>query len=94
MNQPLRKQLARMDQDRMRLYREALDFYQGLQWTGRSRLHERRLTMNYAKAVVEKTTSYLMSEVSFIVEPRGGHLALSRSWPRVAAKFPKENPPC
>src|SRR5205085_1278406 len=64
-------QIARMDQDRMRRYREALDFYQGLQWPGHARPHERRLTMNYAKAIVEKTTSYLMSEVSLTVEPSG-----------------------
>ena len=92
MNQPLPKQLARMDQDRMRRYREALDFYQGLQWPGRARPHERRLTMNYAKAVVEKTTSYLMSEVSFTVEPPSGHLALSRSPGAGSLSSPRPRP--
>lgn len=68
MDQPLPRLLARKDLDRMRRYREHLDFYAGSQWPA-SRGRERRLTFNYAKTVVEKTTSYLMSEVHFTVEP-------------------------
>ncbi|MBI2885730.1 MAG: phage portal protein [Chloroflexi bacterium] len=61
--------LSRMDPERLRRYREYLDFYHGRQWPAPSRRKERRLVLNYAKVVVEKTTSYLMSEVSHAAEP-------------------------
>lgn len=61
--------LARRDTDRLRRYRELLDFYHGDQWTGRPRPGERRLTFNYAKTIVEKVSSYLMSGLSFAVDP-------------------------
>ena len=68
-NYTLPQQIARMDADRLRAYRENLDFYNGLQWSGRPRRGERRLTVNYARAFVEKVTSYLMSGVGFCVDP-------------------------
>ena len=61
--------LNRRDADRMRRYRELLDFYQGAQWQGRERLGEKRLTFNYARVVVDKMASYLMSGVKFVVDP-------------------------
>ncbi len=61
-------QLARKDQERLRGYRELLEFYQGRQWTGRERWGEKRLTFNYARSFIDKITSYLMSGVSFAVE--------------------------
>ena len=61
--------IARMDTDRLRSYRENLDFYNGTQWPGRARPGERRLTFNYAKAVVDKVASYLMTGLTTIVEP-------------------------
>ena len=66
---PLPQQLARLDVDRLRRYREHLDFYNGRQWQGPARRRERRLTFNYAKVIVEKTVSYLMSEVRVTAEP-------------------------
>jgi len=69
--QTLPQQIARMDSERLRAYRQNLDFYNGLQWPGRARRGERRLTVNYAKAFVEKVTSYLMSDLNFAVEPEG-----------------------
>ena len=66
---PLPQQLDRMDGERLRRYREHLDFYSGLQWPGAARRRERRLTFNYAKVVVEKTVSYLMSDVALTAEP-------------------------
>ncbi len=69
--QTIPQQIARMDSDRLRSYRENLDFYNGLQWPGKARRGERRLTVNYAKAFVEKVTSYLMSDLHFSVEPDG-----------------------
>ncbi len=66
---PLPQQLARMDLPRMRGYRENLEFYEGRQWLEpQRRRRERRLTFNYAKTVIEKTASYVMSGVSFVVD--------------------------
>lgn len=47
--------------ERRRRYREMLDFYRGRQRTGRE---EARLTLNYAAAVVDKLTAYLMNGLS------------------------------
>jgi hypothetical protein len=69
----LPRRLAQMDRDRLRRYRENLDFYNGLQWPASSRFRrDRRLTLNYARVAVDKVTSYLMSEVGFAVDPPAG----------------------
>jgi hypothetical protein len=68
-NPTLPQQVARMDLDRIKAYRENLDFYNGLQWQGHSRMRERRLTFNYAKVFVDKVTSYLMSGLDFAIDP-------------------------
>src|SRR4030042_673457 len=62
-------QLAKMDIDRMKKYQELLDFYNGRQWEGHERRCERRLVFNYARVFVEKITSYLMTGISFTVDP-------------------------
>ncbi len=64
-------QLNRLDIDRLRGYRERLDFYHGRQWEGRERLGEKRLTFNYTKVFIDKVTSYLMSGISFVVDAVG-----------------------
>ncbi len=70
---PLPQQLGRLDLGRFRSYRESLEFYQGRQWPAEGgRRRERRLTFNYAKAVIEKTASYTMSGVSFVVDAEDG----------------------
>ena len=61
-------QLTHRDIDRIRRYKELLDFYQGKHWEGRDRRGEKRLTFNYAKVFVDKITSYLMSGVNFAVD--------------------------
>ena len=61
-------QLNRLDVDRLRGYRELLDFYHGRQWEGRERWGEKRLTFNYAKVFIDKITSYLMSGINFAVD--------------------------
>ncbi|MEO8457187.1 MAG: phage portal protein [Chloroflexota bacterium] len=66
---PLPQQLARLDSERLRFYRENLDFYHGQQWTEGRRRRDRRLTLNYARAVIEKTASYTMTGVSFVADP-------------------------
>jgi len=68
-NLTITQQIARMDFQRLRAYQENLDFYNGIQWLGSPRRGERRITFNYAKAFVEKATSYLMSGLSFAVDP-------------------------
>jgi hypothetical protein len=61
-------QLNRLDIDRLRGYRELLDFYHGRQWEGRERWGEKRLTFNYTKVFIDKVTSYLMSGINFAVD--------------------------
>ena len=61
-------QLNRLDTDRLRGYRELLDFYHGRQWEVRERRGEKQLTFNYTKVFVDKVTSYLMSGINFAVD--------------------------
>ncbi len=61
-------QLNQRDIDRIKDYKELLDFYHGVHWQGRERWGEKRLTFNYAKVFVDKITSYLMSGINFVVE--------------------------
>lgn len=73
MNNSLPQSLQNKDLDRLRSYRENLDFYNGIQWvppdSSGGRRRDRRLTFNYAKVFIDKITSYLMSGISFVVEP-------------------------
>jgi hypothetical protein len=62
-------QLAHRDLDRLKRYQELLDFYNGRQWEGRTVRGEKRLTFNYAKVFIDKVTSYLLSGISFAVDP-------------------------
>ncbi len=68
----LPQQLKNRDPERLRRYREQLDFYHGRQWPGTPRRRERRLTFNYARALVDKVTSYLLTGVDFAVDPPEG----------------------
>ena len=61
-------QLTRRDINRLRNYKELLDFYHGTHWEGYARRGEKRLTFNYAKVVIDKVTSYLMSGIKFAVD--------------------------
>jgi len=54
--------------DRLRGYKELLDFYDGRQWEGYAKRGEKRLTFNYAKVVIDKVTSYLMSGINLVVD--------------------------
>ena len=87
---PLPIQLRRRDEDRLRRYRENLDFYEGRQWLGRARRGERRLTFNYAKAFVDKVTSYLLNGNSIQVEARDGDTATGRDRARTAERALRE----
>ena len=61
-------QLTNRDIDRMRGYKEFLDFYHGQHWEGRAIRGEKRLTFNYAKVFIDKVTSYLMSGINFAID--------------------------
>ena len=80
---PIAQQIARMDAGRLRAYRENLEFHQGRQWLDPARRRDRRLTLNYAKTVVEKTASYTMSGLSFVVDPEDGRAARLRQRDRL-----------
>ncbi len=68
MSENIPVQLTRLDVDRIRGYKELLDFYYGRQWEGRERRGERRLIFNYTKVFIDKITSYLMSGINFAVD--------------------------
>lgn len=59
--EPLPQQLERQDLGRLRRYREYLDYYEGRRGSPPARGRERVLTMNYARAFVEKGASYLVA---------------------------------
>jgi len=61
-------QLTHRDMDRIKRYKELLDFYHGRHWEGYPRRGEKRLTFNYAKVIIDKVTSYLMSGINFAVD--------------------------
>jgi len=61
-------QLINREMDRLKSYKELLDFYHGRHWEGYARRGEKRLTFNYAKVVIDKITSYLMSGITFTIE--------------------------
>ena len=61
-------QLNHRDLDRLRRYKELLDFYHGRHWLGRASRGEKQLTFNYAKVVIDKITSYIMSDVHCTVK--------------------------
>ncbi len=68
-------QLSRLDGGRLRAYRENLAFYRGEQWPGGARRRERRLVFNYAKALIDKTASYVMSGMNTLVDPEDASAA-------------------
>ncbi len=66
----LPEQIRRMDGERLRAYADNLAFYNGDQWPAAMlRSRNRRLVFNYAKAIVDKTASYLMTGVNVAVDP-------------------------
>ncbi|MBI2767627.1 MAG: phage portal protein [Chloroflexi bacterium] len=75
-----------MDEERLRRYRENLEFYEGRQWLGRARRGERRLTFNYARAFADKITSYLLGGLAVQVEARDGDTGAGRERARAAER--------
>ena len=54
-------QLNTRDLDRIRSYKDMLDFYEGYQWHRRTIRNEKQLTFNYAKVIIDKVTAYMMA---------------------------------
>jgi len=79
------QQLARLDLGRLKAYRDNLDFYQGAQWPEPARRRERRLIFNYAKTIIDKMASYVMSELKFAVDPVDGSPEAAEAARRVEA---------
>jgi hypothetical protein len=66
----LPEQIRRMDAGRLRRYAEHLAFYGGDQWPPMTvRRANRRLVFNYAKAIIDKTASYLTTGLHNAVDP-------------------------
>jgi hypothetical protein len=61
------QQLSQLDRSRFAAYKANLDFYNGEQWTDKSK--HRQLVFNYAKIAIDKITSYLMEGLNFACEP-------------------------
>ncbi len=58
------------DRERIARYGDYAAFANGDQWPGRARRGETRLTVNYARALIRKTASYIFPEpVRFSIEP-------------------------
>ncbi len=62
MTETIPRTLLHRDADRLRRYREYLEYYEGLRGSPPPRARERTLTFNYARAIVEKGASYLVSD--------------------------------
>ena len=86
---PLPAQLERLDTTRFNRYAENLAFYEGRQWPGRARRGERRLTFNYARAFVDKVTSYLLDGLA-----RPGRAARRRRTPPARDRAAPPSAPC
>ncbi|OGO48975.1 MAG: hypothetical protein A2W34_03970 [Chloroflexi bacterium RBG_16_64_32] len=58
------------DKPRLDAYRAALAFYGGAQWPGaRATTRLRRLTVNYVRAIVLKTSSYVLKGAAVSIQP-------------------------
>ena len=58
---PFPRSLVERDRERLARYREFLDYYEGRRGTPPGSRRERLLSFNYARAFVEKGTSYLVT---------------------------------
>ena len=68
--QPLPILLHLRDRPRLAAYRAALAFYGGAQWPGaRTTTRLRRLTVNYVRAIVQKTASYVLKGATASIQP-------------------------
>jgi hypothetical protein len=68
----LPERIRRMDGERLRRYADNLAFYNGEQWPAMVRDRRRRLVFNYAKAIIDKTASYLLTGMHVAADPDDG----------------------
>jgi hypothetical protein len=67
---PQQKDPFERDKLRLNRYRVLRDFYDGTQWLGKPRRGEKRLVVNYSRALVRKVVSYALPDpVGFEVPP-------------------------
>lgn len=68
--QPIPPQLPRIDTERLDRYRANRAFYEGKQWATRAApKNARQITLNYTRAFILKTVSYLLHGRAVTVEP-------------------------
>jgi len=73
-------ELTAADRARLARYAEAVDFYEGAQWSGRPRRGETRLTFNYARSLMRKVASYVFpAPVTFAVPDGDDPAAANRA---------------
>ena len=71
------------DRARMARYKELRGFYEGVQWLGKPRRGQKRLVINYSRALVRKVVSYTLPDpVGFSVPPPVLTESSSREDPR------------
>src|SRR3972149_4442641 len=69
-SKPLPVILRDRDKPRLAAYRAALAFYGGAQWPGlRATTRLRRLTVNYVRAIILKTSSYVLKGAAVSIQP-------------------------
>src|SRR3972149_5349512 len=67
---PLPKLWVRLEKPRLAAYVRNLRFYEGEQWPAqRQASSARRLTLNYARTLIDKVTSYVTADVRLEVRP-------------------------
>jgi hypothetical protein len=65
----LARQLLNYDAERLRRYREYLDYYEGRRGAPPVRARDRALTLNYARTVIEKGATYLVGDHRPLLTP-------------------------
>jgi hypothetical protein len=78
-----------MDTTRLAAYRTNLDFYNGSQWQQTSPARQgsaggrnRQLVFNYARASIDKVTSFLMQGLGFACSPNSTNTTNPRNYCR------------
>jgi len=93
MTDDLPRLIRRLDLDRMRRYREALDLYAGNHWpAGSGRGRRRTLTANYIRTVIDKVTTYLLAGQAVVIEPADrSEAALARATEAALREVAEQN---
>jgi len=93
---PLPQLLKNRDRDRLQQYTDALAFYEGKQWPAadpRTR-SARRLTLNYVKTIINKTSTYVMQGAAINAIPQSDseeHVAAAAAVEQYLAALATDN---